>query len=119
MPNLGTILWRGGSGREYKYLIYRIGTTLEAGPGNFVFAEETGPGTFMPVYIGQTSDLSQPLDQHHAMRCIRRKGVAFVHVRRNDGGDRARLAEEADLVALWDPPCNQSRRPRSRSKHWF
>jgi hypothetical protein len=112
MPSLGTIMWRGRSGREYKYDIYQIGTTLEAVPGNFIFAEETRPGTFLPVYIGQTGDLSRPLVQHDTMPCIRRNRVTFVHVRRNDEGDRARILEEADLIALWDPPCNQATRPR-------
>lgn len=112
MRDLGKILWRGRSGREYKYSIYQIGATFEAVPGNYIFAEETRPGTFLPVYIGQASDLSQAFDQHHAMPCIRRNGVAFVHVRRNDDGDRSRLAEEADLIALWNPPCNRSTRPR-------
>jgi len=113
MPDLGTILWRGRSGREYKYSIYQVGAALEAVPGNYIFAEETRPGTFLPVYIGQTSDLAQPLDQHVAMPCIRRNGAAFLHVRKNEGGEAARLAEAADLIALWDPPCNRTTRPRS------
>lgn len=112
MRDLGTILWRGRSGREYKYSICQIGATFEAVPGNYIFAEETGPGTFLPVYIGQASDLSQPFDQHHPMPCIRRNRAAYVHVRKNDAGDKARLAEASDLIALWDPPCNRPTRPR-------
>jgi len=111
MTDFGTITWRGKSGREYKYLIYRIDAAFEAVAGNYVFAEETSPGLFMPIYIGQTGDLSERFDKHHAMPCIKRNRAAFIHVHVNDGGEQARLKEEADLIARWDPPCNRARIP--------
>jgi len=109
MTDFGKITWRGKSGREYSYSIYSIETAFNAAPGNFVFAEEASPGLFLPIYIGQTADLSDRFDRHHAMPCIRRNRAKFVHVHLNDGGEEARLKEARDLIARWDPPCNQMR----------
>lgn len=111
MADLGKIMWRGRSGREYRYSIYQIGADLEAGPGNYIFAEETTPGTFLPVYVGHSADLSERLDRLGAMPCIRRNNAVFIHVRLNDEGEKARIAEANDLIALWNPPCNCSTRP--------
>lgn len=111
MADLGKIMWRGRSGREYRYSIYQIGANLEAGPGNYIFTEETTPGTFLPVYIGQSADLSERLDRLEVMPCIRRNRAVFIHVRLNDEGQKARIAEANDLIALWNPPCNWSTRP--------
>lgn len=109
-PELGTIMWRGQSGRDYRYYsVYKIGADFDAAPGNYIFAEEFGPGTFRPIYIGQTSDLSERFDNHHAMPCIKRNRATYIHVHRNDRGEKARLAEESDLIARWDPPCNRTK----------
>jgi hypothetical protein len=60
MAELGTIMWRGQSGRDYSYdSVYKIGAIFDAAPGNYIFAEEFRPGTLLPIYIGQSrvSDL--------------------------------------------------------------
>ena len=106
MADERTIHWEGKSGTKYKYWIYKIGTTFTAAPGNYVFAKETKPGTFEPIYIGETGDPSERFDNHHKMPCIRKYGATHIHVHTNAGGEAARKTEEADLVQKQNPPCN-------------
>ena len=101
-----TIIWKGQSGEEYRYSIYPIGTDFKGVPGNYIFARETEPGRHRPIYVGETSDLSERFDNHHKMPCIRRSQATHIHVHQNDGGPAARRREEADLIAKWNPTCN-------------
>lgn len=111
MPELGTIPWRSGrSGREYSYyLVYKIGAELGAAPGNYIFAEESSPDIFLPIFIGQTSDLSERFENHRTMPCIKCNHATRIHVHRSNGGEKTRLAVVSDLVARWVPPCNRTR----------
>ena len=109
MSEIGAITWRGKSGHEYKYTILRVGTAFDAVPGNYLFAEETSPGLFMPIYIGQSSNLSEGFEAHYAMPCIKRNRATYIHVHLNSGDEQARHKEETDLIAYWDPPCNRTR----------
>jgi len=60
-----------------------------------------------PIYIGETSDLSQRLDYHRAMPCIQRNGAAHIVVYTKSMNDqRRRKAVESDLLAKYDPSCN-------------
>ena len=101
-----TIDWTGQSGQKYRYWIYPIGTTFTAVPGNYIFARETEPARFRPIYIGETSDLSERFDNHHKMACIKRHAATHIHVHQNDGGQVSRRQEESDLIAKWNPTCN-------------
>lgn len=100
-----TIEWEGASGKKYKYLIYPLGTKFMPVGGNYIFAKETTPHTWSPVYIGETGDLSTRFDAHHKAACIAKNGATAIHVHRNDS-HADRLAEEADLLAKWNTSCN-------------
>lgn len=100
-----TINWAGKSGSKYKYWIYKLPPDFSAKPGNYIFAKETKPGSWTPVYIGQTEDLSERFDNHHKANCISRNGATHIHAHINNP-KQARLAEESDLVARWNTPCN-------------
>ncbi len=98
--------WNGFSGRTYIYQVLPISKINElSGPGGYIFAKVFG-GYWVPIYVGQTSNLSERFDHHHAMPCIRRNGATHIHVRANFGGEDARRAEESDLIARYHPPCN-------------
>ncbi len=101
-----TIEWTGASGRSYRYWIYLPGTQFDAKPGNYCFAKEVSPGQYVPLYFGQTIDLSERLDSHHKMGCARLRGLTHIMAKVNEGGEAARLREEADLIARWKPACN-------------
>jgi hypothetical protein len=101
-----TIDWDGQSGRKYKYWIYELGTTFKQVPGNYIFARETEPRTFGPIYIGETGDLSERFDNHHKMPCIRKNGATHICAHESSANEKERKAEEADLLAYWSPICN-------------
>lgn len=100
-----TINWPGASGKEYKYWIHSMNTSFDSKAGNYIFAKQTSPGKWRPVYIGQTGDLSERFDHHHKMECARRNGATHVHAHTNPN-EANRLAEETDLVRKWGPVCN-------------
>jgi hypothetical protein len=106
MAEAPTINWTGKSGKTYRYWIYRFWPSLKAEAGNYIFAKETSPSHWLPVYIGQTSNLSERFDAHHKFQTAQRHGATHIHVRLNDGGDQARRNEEYDLIARWNPPAN-------------
>ena len=99
------INWPGKSGRIYTYYIYPIGSSFRATGGNYIFAKETSPSHWSPVYVGQTVNLGERFDEHHKMFCIRQQGGTHIHVHLNDI-ESVRLGEESDLIEKWNPPCN-------------
>ena len=105
MDHLGEIIWTGASGRKYTYFIYPIGTKFIDVPGNYVFAKATPEGHYA-LYVGETGALSERFDNHHKMPCIERRGATHIHVHKSSDDDEIRRAEEADIIAQWNPPCN-------------
>lgn len=101
-----TILWTGQSGTKYQYWIHPVGQDFVDKPGNYIFAKETTPGHWQPVYIGQTNSLKTRLPGHEKLSCAMRNGATHVHAH-TSGGENERLAEERDLIIRWSPPCNQ------------
>jgi predicted GIY-YIG superfamily endonuclease len=100
------IKWIGASGRSYTYWVHPMNTAFKAEPGNYCMAKETQPGRFVPLYFGETSDLSERFDNHHKMSCFTRNGATHIHAHTNSAGQDARLAEEVDLIRKWNPSCN-------------
>jgi len=106
MADAPSILWPGKSGTEYKYWIYTISTIFTDKKGaNYIFAKETTKGSYRPIYIGQTGDLSERFDNHHKMPCIKRNEATHIHVHINNN-EANRLKEESDLMQKWNPVCN-------------
>lgn len=101
-----TIDWDGQSGKTYRYWAYKLGSTFGKSPGNYVFAEETKSGGLVPIYIGQTDDLSERFDNHHKMPCIRQNGATHICAHKSSAKEAQRRAEEADLISRWKPVCN-------------
>jgi hypothetical protein len=103
---VNTVVWVGLSGATYTHWVYPLGTPLNAQPGNYCFARHLGQGRWEPLYFGQTGDLSERFDYHHKMGCAKRNGATHIHAHVNNGGEQARLREEADLVNRYRPTCN-------------
>ena len=101
-----TLDWPGQSGKKYRYSIYRIGTKFESSPGNYVFACEAKPKGFKPIYIGQTSDISERFDNHHKMLCILQHKATHICVHTSSKRESTRRKEETDLINQWNPICN-------------
>jgi hypothetical protein len=106
MAEAPTIDWAGKSGKNYRYWIYPFWPNLKAQAGNYVFAKEISPGRWLPVYVGETGDLSERFGDHHKIAEARRQGATHIHVHLNADGAQARRNEESDLIARWNPPAN-------------
>lgn len=102
----GTHDWEGASGKVYTYEIHEMREHWYDMPGNYIFAYESSPQEWTPVYIGQTESLQDSLAYHFQLTCIRRNFGTHVHTRMNKDKDD-RLAEERDLLARFKPPCNE------------
>jgi hypothetical protein len=100
------IHWGGRSGRSYSYNVYKMGTKFKRIPANYILAQITSIKKWKPVYIGQTSDLSDYTVACGKIPCVGENEPTHIHVHKNDAGLRARLAEELDLVERWHPACN-------------
>jgi len=107
MAELPTVLWRGFSRKEYRYWIYPIGTAFEKGPGNYVFAKETRPTFWAPVYVGETEDLSTRFDNHEKLPCIMHNNATHLHIHAGSSSKYVRMEEKADITLKYDPPCNK------------
>jgi hypothetical protein len=110
MAEAPTIMWRGLSGKEYKYWIYPIGTSFKKEPGNYIFAKETRSGYWLPCYIGQTENLDERLGDHEKEACAKRNGATHIQTHLASGGEVVRKAEEKDLIQKRKPPCNEQLR---------
>jgi hypothetical protein len=109
MGDLGIYLWTGQSGQKYRYTVYMFGTAFGPGPANFIYARELRAGQYVPVYIGQTQDLSEPFEEPLALECMKQSRVTHIHVRHSDNREEVRRAERSDLISIWNPPCNAMR----------
>jgi hypothetical protein len=99
------IAWIGQSGVKYTYNIFDFGTTFEATPANYIFAQEKLPRQFVPIHIGQTRNLTDCY-KIPQLACIQENGTTHICVHANLSGEKARLAEEADLINAYRPVCN-------------
>ena len=101
------IHWPGQSGKKYTYWIYPIETTWAEKAGNYIFAKKLSNGNWTPIYIGETGDLRDRLPNHEKLPCATRNGATHIHTHTSSSGQEVRRAEEADLIAKSDPPCNK------------
>ena len=104
MGKVTTISVTGASGRTYAFDVYPWGTKFKQ-LGAVYLVLKKNQTDYSILYIGQTGDLSERFDDHHKASCIRSNGATHIHAHINRT-KAARLAEESDLVAKWNPPCN-------------
>lgn len=113
MAEVPTCDWTGRSGAVYKYWIYALPATFDAGqPGNYIYAKQNREGRWVPVYIGQ-GELADRATGHHQQRCIQQKGATHFHCHKT-ARESDRLSEEEDLLAnytnAYQPGgCNERR----------
>jgi hypothetical protein len=100
------VSWPGQSGNEYPYEIHPIDTAFRPLPGNYIYAKQSEDGRWIPIYMAQTRDLHQRLEGHVTLQDAIANGATHVHVHYDAAGPAARHAEERDLIARWQPVCN-------------
>lgn len=100
----------GISGKSYRYFKVdnpRSATALQAVPGNYAFLKKLPNGTsYEALYIGQADNVQARLPNHERWNDALRAGATLVVAHSTQGGEAARLAEERDLIAKWNPPLN-------------
>lgn len=98
-----TMVWKGASGKSYKYWIYELPHDFKDGIiGNYIFAKVVDD-YWQPVYIGQGNLGGRVSPGHHQADCIKKKGATHIqaHTRNEGNTEEARKAEEADLLASY------------------
>jgi hypothetical protein len=99
----------GASGKVYSYWKVerpRDGSSITNAGGNYVFLKLLANGNYLPIYIGQADDLSQRLPNHDRFDEAVNTGASVVVAHTTPAGEAARLAEERDLIAKWNPELN-------------
>ena len=104
-----TIVWKGVSKRRHVFWVYPIDDFPPLNDGGvYIFAVETSPGLFEPVYIGQTENLNHHMNNLDGKVCARRNGATHIHVKFNEDM-KMRIYDKSDLVKMWEPICNDLR----------
>ena len=96
----------GQSGSVYQYTAYPIDTAFPPAPGNYIYAQLSEDGQWIPLYIAQTRDMHQRLEGHEKLQDATENGATHIHVHLSTTGQAARCSEEHDLVNQWHPTCN-------------
>ena len=102
--------WYGKSGTGYTYNVYDLGPGWNDVPGNYIFAKtistKDGP-KWTAIYIGETDSFKNRLGGDHEKwdRALR-YGMTHVHAHTGSTSRDVRRREEADLLAICNPPCN-------------
>jgi hypothetical protein len=100
------IYWKDKSGIRHRFWIYPRGTKFnEPCPGIYIYARETSPHKWIPIYIGQTENVNVGLTDHEQQECVDRNGATHIHVSIVTS-EKSRLAITNDLIEQWKPVCN-------------
>jgi hypothetical protein len=107
-----TIDWRGQSAKTYRY--WFLGSldaeNIKAEGGNHNFVRQLANGNWTPVYFGESGDLRDRIPGHELSSAAVRLGATHVMAHITPAGEEARLAEERELIAHWNPPLNMQHR---------
>jgi hypothetical protein len=99
--------WQSQSGSTYRYwLITLTAEAIQAVAGNYMFVKKLANGNFLPVYIGQADNLRVRLPSHERWDDAVRAGAMHAMAHTTPTGEKARLAEERDLIQYWKPMLN-------------
>jgi hypothetical protein len=102
--------WQGATGHTYRHYILPIGTQFKALPGNYIFARETMPGYWLPIYVGETANLAERHSGHDRLLDVVREGATHIHAHVSSASETIRQMEELDLARRWRPVCNRQGR---------
>ena len=100
------MIWTGQSGKGYRYEIYSINNEFRPLPGNYVYAQQSEGGDWIPIYVGQTRDMHQRLEGQEKLLAATENGATHIHMHYDTVGQAARCTEERDLIVRWQPVCN-------------
>ena len=97
---------------DLEFTVVDIGADLPNDPGCYVFMKKRTPPSdgWTPIYFGETGDLSERFDSHHAMPCIMRNGATHIGVLMPDAlkDESLRRSLEEHLIDENPTPCNKT-----------
>jgi uncharacterized coiled-coil protein SlyX len=100
------IYWKDKSGTSHRFWIYPRGTKFnEPCPGIYIYARETSPHKWVPIYIRQTENVNVRLTNHEQQECVDQNGATHIHVSIITD-EKSRSTLEKDLIEQWKPVCN-------------
>ena len=100
------IYWKDKSGTSHRFWIYPRGTKFnEPCPGIYIYARETSPHKWVPIYIRQTENVNVRLANHEQRECVDQNGATHIHVSIITD-EKSRFTLEKDLIEQWKPVCN-------------
>ena len=100
------IYWKDKSGSRHRFWIYPLVTKFnEPCPGIYIYARETSPHKWVPIYIRQTDNVNVRLTNHGQQECVDQNGATHIHVSIITD-EKYRSTLEKDLIEQWKPVCN-------------
>lgn len=108
-------VWRGESGRGYRFRVTLTDRGLPDRPGLYVFVRRRFVFFLQPLYVGKAASLRGRLIGHERwMEAWWQRGATERHVLVMEGA-KARARAEEDLIRALKPPMNAMLVPRSRT----
>ena len=98
--------WPGLSGKVYPYQIHPIDASFQPVPANYIYAKQSENGEWVPLYIAQTRNLSQRLEDFEKQGRAFQSGATHILVNISNVGHADRCSEQRDLILCWKPSCN-------------
>ena len=109
MASLGKAMFKGDSGKHYRFKVFPLGTRFRKISGIYLIACRAhgtdGGHRHKILYVGHTEDFSQPFDTHRKAQDLVRLGANCICVQSDESAE-SRLAKEQDLVTTFSPACN-------------
>ena len=109
MGKIADATFKGKTG-TYNFGVYTTDTVFIDVGAVYIFSKRVvgsdGRGTHTFLYIGQTSSLERRIPYHPKWPCAWKGGVNCICVHQDDNAN-SRIAKEADLLIVNNPPCNE------------
>ena len=99
-----TMTMTGDSGDEYEFEVHTLDAKLDAVGAVYAVTRKEGD-RHVPLYFGQTGDISARLNGHHKSECFDENDANRLCVHRDCDKD-SRLKKELDLMICYHPTCN-------------
>lgn len=108
MGQIADATYTGASGTKYSFGAYTLDTIFNNVGAVYIFSNRTvtgNKGIHEFLYIGQTGELADRLNNHKKWSCVQRNGVNCICVLTEDK-ESVRLDIETDLIRNNATPCN-------------
>ena len=92
----------------YDFKAYSPKTRWKAVGAVYIFAKPTSDGGWRAVYVGQTKDMNDRMQDHSDWTAASRLGATAIHAR-TVSDEPMRKALEKVMIDAWKPPLNKKR----------